>query len=137
MVLKSRLEAPDWSAGHNPAKEAKCRKFPLPTKHEVTKDNDPWFEDEEEATHICNGTWDNYVCPFRERCLHIALVNNEQAGMFGGFTVQQRRWIRRNRDLIDRTEWPNSESWRDQVPPPEYFEEGEDAVIDEEAEAEE
>ena len=125
MVLKSRVRAPDWSAGHNPQREAKCRKFPLPHNHNVTPETDPWFLDQEEATHVCNGTYDNKVCPFRAKCLEIALINNEQDGTFGGMTLMQRRWIRRNRELIPRDTWDESEYWRHLVPPPHYFDQTE------------
>lgn len=127
MVLKSRVEAPDWSASENPAKEAKCRKHPLPTHHDI--ENDPWFHDMEEAAHVCNGTYDGVVCPFRQVCLYMALVNNEQSGVFGGFLPVQRRWIRRQKDAeveserIFRDEWDESDLWRSVVPSLEYFEE--------------
>jgi hypothetical protein len=129
MVLKSRLPPVDWKAGGNKEREAKCLKHPLPTNHEVNADTDPFFYDEEEAAHICNGTYDNKVCPFREKCLHRALVNNEQSGTFGGFTVEQRRWIRRPINGISRFDWePEKQAeWRDLVPPPEFFTEEQDA----------
>lgn len=123
MVLKARTLAPDWSANGHREREAKCRKFPLPKNHEANAETDPWFYDEEEAITICNGTWDNEVCPFRAGCLERALINNEQSGAFGGFTTEQRRWIRRNRDLIPRSEWGDSERWRWIVPSPEFFDE--------------
>lgn len=135
MVLKSRVEAPDWTAGGNPDREAKCRKHPLPTNHNVNAETDPFFYDEAEARHICNGEYDDYVCPFREECLERALINNEQSGTFGGFTVLQRRWIRRNKDLLPRDLWAYSDSWRWIVPSPEHLESieaGDDA--DEDAE---
>jgi hypothetical protein len=122
MVLKARTKAPDWSAGENKEKEAKCRKHPLPKNHDVTPETDPFFMAEEEAISICNGEFDNYICPFRAGCLERALINNEQAGAFGGFTTEQRRWIRRNRDIIPRSEWNDSERWRGWVPSPEFFE---------------
>lgn len=131
MVLKSRVKAPDWSAGENPDKEAKCRKHPLPTKHDI--ENDPWFHgDEEEARAICNGVYDGKVCPFREQCLYGALVNNEQSGVFGGFATVQRKWIRKQReaenesDRIYRDDWEFSEEWRARVPELDYFEEEEE-----------
>jgi hypothetical protein len=123
MVLKARTLAPDWSAGENEDREAKCRKFPLPKNHDVNAHTDPFFMDEEEATHVCNGTYDDYVCPFRQVCLYRALVNNEQAGAFGGMTTEQRRWIRRNRDLISRSDWDISDMWRETVPTPAQLEE--------------
>lgn len=129
MVLKSRVPAPDWSANENPHREAKCRKHPLPTKNDPNADNDPWFFDEEEAAHVCNGTYDGRVCPMREVCLYGALVNNEQAGVWGGFLTVQRRWIRKQREAEDdneriyRDDWEYSEQWRDRVPDLEYFDE--------------
>lgn len=124
MVLKSRLRAPDWSADGNPDREAKCRKHPLPTNHVVNADTDPFFLDQEEAAHVCNGTFDQKVCPFRARCLYGALVNNEQDGTWGGFTTEQRRWIRRQRYVkapevvIYPDDWEptNQDSWREGVP---------------------
>lgn len=89
MVLKSRRLAPDWSADGDLFAEAKCRKF------HVTRDRDPWFDDEEQAAEVCAGTSDGAECPMRSRCLGRALVNNEQYGIFGGFNLQQRRWIRK------------------------------------------
>lgn len=127
MVLKSRVEAPDWSAGQNPKNEAKCRKHPLPTHHNVEVDT--WFHDMEEAPPICNGTYDGVVCPFREQCLYGALVNNEQSGVFGGFLPVQRRWIRRQRNVtvaegrINPGDWEFSDEWRDRVPDLLYFDE--------------
>lgn len=126
MVLKSRVHAPDWSANGDTDKEAKCRKHPLPTKHDT--ENDPWFYDEIEAASICNGDYDNKVCPFRQTCLHISLVNNEQSGVFGGLLPIQRRWIRKNPEQIEKFDWPYSEKtkwatgWRDLVPSVEFLE---------------
>jgi hypothetical protein len=128
MVLKSRVPSPDWGAGEDPDKEAKCRKFPLPKNHQI--EDDPWFHDMEEATPVCNGDYDGIVCPFREFCLYRALVNNEQFGVFGGLLPVQRRWIRRE---IPRDEWDESEKWRDRVPSLEYFEELERADDEEDA----
>lgn len=138
MVLKSRLPMPDWSASNHPEREALCRKFPLPDDHDVSKD--PWFHEMDEAVAICNGTYSGVICPFRERCLHLSLVNNEGYGVFGGFLPIQRKWIRRNRfgvdPLIPPSTWDVSEEWRSIVPPPEFFEEDdeEDAAEEEDAE---
>lgn len=133
MVLKARTRAPDWSAGGDKDREAKCMKFPLPSNHVVNPDTDPFFLDEEEAITICNGTWDDRICPFRSRCLERGLINNEQAGAFGGFTTEQRRWIRRNRDMIPRDSWNNSEAWRWIVPSPEFFEMEDEEILDAQA----
>lgn len=118
MVLKSRIPAPDWSANDNPDNEALCRKFPLPTHHDT--ENDPWFHDMEEASHICNGTYSDSVCPFRERCLHISLINNEGSGVFGGLLPVQRKWIRKN---VPKAIWHRSALWLHLVPPLEFFKE--------------
>jgi len=120
MVLKSRRLAPDWSANEDRLREAKCRKHPLPMDHNVHED--PWFHDMEAAAQICNGTNDGKVCPLRAACLDMALINNEQAGVFGGLLPIQRRWIRRHQRLPKET-WNLSELWRQIVPPLEYFEE--------------
>ena len=117
MVLRSRVSAPDWSAGDDPDREAKCRKHPLPTDHR--EQDDPWFSQERDAVHICNGTYDDKVCPMRDSCLHRALVNNEQYGVFGGLMVVQRRWIRRH---IPRDNW-RDKGLADEVPPIQYFDE--------------
>lgn len=117
MVLKSRVPAPDWSAGGDPEQEAKCRKHPLPTNHDVSLD--PWFSDEEEASHICRGTYDRHECPFLFECLHISLVNNDLFGMFGGLMPLQRRWVRRN---VPRDIWDKPWIWWHAVPTMEELE---------------
>lgn len=116
MVMISRMSLPDWSADDDTEKEAKCRKHPIPsrstiraewyanTEEEITDKElqnavelaDPFFYDEAEAAHICRGTYDGKVCPFRNNCLEIALVNNESVGTFGGLTTLQRKWVRKN-----------------------------------------
>lgn len=144
MVLKSRLLAPDWSAGGDEDREAKCRKFPLPTKNDPDEFTDPFFYDEEEARHVCNGTYDGRLCPFRRGCLHRALVNNEQAGTFGGLTTEQRRWVRRHSRLpkkdsgdpmpepfIHQLDWDRPEVWLHLVPEPEDLIPTEDEDADE------
>jgi len=136
MVLRARLRAADWGAGGNPDKEAKCRKHPLPKDHDVNPDTDPFFYDEEEASHICNGTYDDKVCPFRARCLEWGLINNDQHGTFGGLVTIQRRWVRRNREDIPRDTWDDSDAWRDQVPPVSFFSEEVSVEGEEEADPE-
>lgn len=134
MVLKSRLPPVDWSANGDPDREALCRKFPLPDDHDVSKD--PWFHDMEEAAHVCNGTYSDVVCPFRDRCLHRALVNNEGNGVFGGLLPVQRKWIRRESQVIPRALWDLPREWRHKVPSLEFFEESDepaDAEEDDEA----
>jgi hypothetical protein len=86
MVLFSRRKAPDWSAGRDPEREAKCRKHPVPRKGA-----DPWFDDEAQAMAVCNGTFDGAVCPLRAACLAYAIVNREQHGVWGGMRTDDRR----------------------------------------------
>jgi hypothetical protein len=116
MVLKSRRLAPDWSADGDRFAEAKCRKF------DVTRGRDPWFDDEEEAAEICLGTNDGFECPMRSRCLGRALVNNEQYGIFGGFNLMQRRWIRKTFPM-HMWAYPNPMAFglMEQVPPATFF----------------
>lgn len=116
MVLKSRRPAPDWSADGDRFAEAKCRKF------DVTRGRDPWFDDEEEAAEICLGTNDGFECPMRSRCLGRALVNNEQYGIFGGFNLMQRRWIRKTFPMY-MWAYPNPMAFglMEQVPPATFF----------------
>jgi hypothetical protein len=116
MVLKSRRRSPDWSADGDRELEAKCRRF------EVQRDRDPWFDDEEQAVEICRGSSDGVECPMRAKCLGMALVNNEQFGVFGGFHLVQRRWIRKHFALH---EWaypnPINPNLFDKVPPLSFF----------------
>lgn len=136
MVLKSRLTPPDWSADGDPEKEALCRKFALPTKNDPDADTDPFFYDMEEAVHVCNGTYSGVVCPFRRSCLVNSLVNNEGNGAWGGLLPVQRKWVRRQRhhedpeQRITMAQWEYPEEWLHRVPPPEFFEEEEDAKED-------
>jgi hypothetical protein len=127
MVLKSRLPPVDWSADGDPDREALCRKFPLPDDNDVSKD--PWFHDMEEAALICNGTYSGVVCPFRSRCLHRALVNNEGSGVFGGLLPIQRKWVRKN---VPKVDWEYPDEWLETVPPLEFFEESDDLADAEE-----
>lgn len=87
-MLHSRIRMPDWSDDHEDG-EAKCRRFPRPRPG-----NDPWFEDKEEAAHVCNGVYDDRVCPRRDQCLYMAMVNFESFGIWGGMTEGQRRALR-------------------------------------------
>ncbi|KUL44711.1 hypothetical protein ADL22_12265 [Streptomyces sp. NRRL F-4489] len=99
MALYSRKAAPDWSAGDDSCKEAKCRKFPTPH----TNVTDPWFDDMDHAADICNGTNDGVVCPMRDSCLYQALANCERFGCWGGLNQQQLGWMRRHyRRLPDK-----------------------------------
>lgn len=103
--MKLRISAPDWSANDNEEKEAKCRKF------SVKQGRDPWFDDEEEAVRICNGTDDGVVCPMRHSCLIFALVNNEHNGIWGGMNSDDRRTLRR---FTPKEQW----KWRPPSPKP-------------------
>jgi Transcription factor WhiB len=90
MVMILRSLAPFWEE-----EGAKCIDFAPTSEH------DDWFGDgpdasEEEARKVCNGTDDGIICPAREQCLFFALLNNEHNGTWGGLTVDQRHYIRRN-----------------------------------------
>lgn len=87
-MLFSLQGMPDYSENH-PDGEAKCRQFPTPSHG-----NDPWFEDKEEAKDVCNGISDGVVCPRRAQCLHMAMVNYESYGIWGGMTEVERRILR-------------------------------------------
>lgn len=49
------------------------------------------FEQLDEARKVC------FACPVREDCAEFALANNEDDGMWGGYTARQRRKIRKLR----------------------------------------
>jgi Transcription factor WhiB len=87
-MLFSLQRMPDWSDAH-PDGEAKCRRFQLPLRGD-----DPWFDDRVEAKEICNGTNDDTICPRRAECLHMAMVNFESYGIWGGMTEDERRALR-------------------------------------------
>ena len=65
-------------------------------------DPEVFFDDESSATSeaktICA------VCVTSQQCLRYALDNNEQYGVWGGFTAAERRMIRRETVLVARSE---------------------------------
>lgn len=87
-MLYSQRKMPNYN-GEHPDGEAKCRKFPRPRFGE-----DPWFDDPEEAKAVCNGIYDGQVCPRRMECLHMAMVNYEGYGVWGGMDEDERRLLR-------------------------------------------
>lgn len=87
-MLFSLQRMPDWSENH-PDGEAKCRRFPLPTR-----EDDPWFDDRDEAADVCNGSNDDEICPRRTECLHASMVNYESYGIWGGMKEDDRRMLR-------------------------------------------
>jgi len=95
VVLKPRMNAPDWTAGGNEEKAAKCIKFPPDRESGY----DPWFmeEYEEDCLDICNGTWDGKVCPMRQQCLEFSIINNEAYGVWGGLPPHDRLVMRKAR----------------------------------------
>lgn len=110
MVLKNRLISPDWE-------EARCRQFAITRDEDGLVRNDTWFQDAAEALPICNGDYTGSPCPMRSKCLFQSLTNND-GGVWGGMTLPQRRWIRRN---VPRDKWEDEEYLRNEVPPPERF----------------
>ncbi|MFF1701296.1 WhiB family transcriptional regulator [Streptomyces sp. NPDC058252] len=100
MVMRLRVNAPEWDGGGNPEMEASCRKF------RPTRDHDDFFGDgtgsQYQAKQICNGTYTDRVCPLREQCLQFALVNNEHYGVWGGLNALERAYIRK---FVPKNEW--------------------------------
>jgi hypothetical protein len=95
MVLRLRIPPPDW-------KQAKCY------GKVSSYDNDPWFEDMEEAQVFCNGDVDGHPCPIRDECLVFALTNNLKEGVWGGTSEVTRRVIRKRWPIqgsVPRPEW--------------------------------
>ncbi|MFF8283370.1 WhiB family transcriptional regulator [Streptomyces albus] len=89
MGIRAVVPAPDWSAAHHRG-EAKCRNSSL-FPH---RDRDVFFDDESLALAICNGTYDNQVCPRRTECLRVAMHNRENFGVWGGMTATDRLEMR-------------------------------------------
>lgn len=119
MVIQSRVSPPDWTDEDGGGEDgARCRRFPMARDPDGVVRNDSWFQDAENALPICNGDWIGSPCPMRRLCLHVALVNNEQHGTWGGMTAPQRKWIRRN---VPRTRWTDEAWLRENVPGPDYF----------------
>lgn len=87
MMLHSRRKMPNWCEHRDGS--AKCHLFPVPVYGA-----DPWFDDPEEAKKVCNGTDDGWICPRRMECLHMAMVNYEGFGVFGGMDEDERRLLR-------------------------------------------
>lgn len=120
MVIQSRVSPPDWTDHEGGGESgARCRVFQISRDPDGIVRNDTWFQDAEQALPVCNG-WgeDDSPCPMRASCLKGALINNEMAGVWGGMTLPQRRWIRRN---LPREHWLNDSLLREMVPPPGYF----------------
>jgi hypothetical protein len=82
----------------------------------VSREYDPFFDDEPEAVDFCNGQDDDDICPIRESCARFALTNNEKAGVWGGYTELQRRWIRKEYPLRGKEPRPEWNDIRDRVP---------------------
>lgn len=119
MVIQSRVTPPDWTDEEGGGEEgARCRNFKVSRDPDGLVRNDAWFQDAENALPNCNGEFTDSPCPLRRQCLRMALVNNDQHGVFGGMTVPQRRWIRRN---VPRDRWDDDAWLREIVPPPDYF----------------
>lgn len=120
MVLQTRVSPPDWTddAGGGEA-GARCRLFTIGRDSDGIVRNDSWFQEAEEALPVCNGDWIGTPCPMRRSCLFQSLMNNDQSGVWGGMTVPQRKWIRRN---VEKDLWRDDDHLREVTPPPEYFE---------------
>lgn len=106
MGIRAVINAPDWSLTHHRG-EAKCRDGRLTP----TRNSDVFFHDEPLAIDICNGIYDGTVCPRRTECLHVAMVNRENYGIWGGMTPRDRLALRmRFPGMPERWTWhPPSE----------------------------
>ena len=89
MGIRAVINAPDWSPKHHRG-EAKCRAEDLTP----TRARDVFFADEKSALDVCNGTWGGAICPRRAECLHVAMVNRENYGIWGGMTPEDRLALR-------------------------------------------
>jgi hypothetical protein len=119
VVIQSRVSPPDWTDDEGGGEEgARCRLFTISRDPDGLVRNDAWYQEAEEALPVCNGDWIGTPCPMRSDCLRVALVNNDQNGVWGGMTGPQRKWIRRN---VPRDLWTDDEHLRQTVPPPDYF----------------
>lgn len=119
MVIQSRITPPDWTDDAGGGLDgARCRTFKVNRDGDGKVRNDTWFQGAEDALPVCNGDWIGSPCPVRRSCLLHALENNDGHGVWGGMTVPQRRWIRRN---VPRDKWWDDTTLRETVPPPEYF----------------
>lgn len=90
MVLRLRVEAPDWSKG-------KC------LSHVPSRVADAWFGERNgrpdddlmpSAARICNGDDDGRICPLRHRCMIFALINTEASGVWGGMLPDDLKYVR-------------------------------------------
>jgi hypothetical protein len=100
MAMRPAVNAPDWSESHYRG-AAKCRGaiFDLDGK-------DIFFEDSELALGVCNGDWDNVVCPRRTECLRVAMFNAEAYGVWGGMLPADRLRMRlRHPGAPERWTW--------------------------------
>lgn len=101
MGIRAVINAPDWSPKHHRG-EAKCRSGSLTP----TRRTDVFFSDEHLALGVCNGTWDGQVCPRRAECLHVAMVNRENYGVWGGMSPKDRLALRmRYPGMPERWTW--------------------------------
>jgi hypothetical protein len=131
VVIQSRVTPPDWTDEAGGGEEgARCRRFEISRDDDGIVRNDAWYQDAENALPVCNGDYIGTPCPVRRSCLLVALINNDQDGVWGGMTRPQRRWIRRN---VPRERWTDDAWLRENVPNPDYFADYGDEDPDEEA----
>jgi hypothetical protein len=99
VVLQLRVNSPDWirdGALCVQPRDADIEDFDIP------------FEEPELQMDVCNGVDGTRVCPMRAECLMFALVNNEQFGIWGGMTPEDRKYMRR-RIRRDQWQWRSAE----------------------------
>lgn len=120
MVLRLRTNAPEWGGWENGEYQANC--LDNFTEHFDNDAHDYGSKYPQDALGTCN----NEVCPLRQQCLDFALLNNEQYGVWGGMTEEDRMALRRkfpakkvDGEFVPREEWvwhePSEESLRPSV----------------------
>ena len=91
VAAATRKRPPDWDSGVW-RQRAACRDsdpdlfFPI-------GDTGPAVEHAEAAKAVCR------QCPVRVDCLEYALISNQEAGVWGGATEEERRQLRRQRRI--------------------------------------
>lgn len=88
MAMRPSVNAPDWSESHRRG-AAKCRGAVFDLDGQ-----DIFFDDADFAMKVCNGDWDNTICPRRTECLRVAMLNAEAYGVWGGMSPADRLRLR-------------------------------------------
>jgi WhiB family redox-sensing transcriptional regulator len=87
MPLNGKLRR-EWNT-HEWRDQAMCRGYD-PDLFFPAGETGPALAHAEAAKAVCLG------CPVRAECLEFAMVSNQEAGVWGGFTEEERRKLRRS-----------------------------------------